>query len=112
MLRGHSLFTSDSGIVKKANRSLAKVKKKAKVFHIIQAIVVLMALLLSNIAKGSSCLYCGIVIFSCGLAGLVITGPFLRRPLGNSWDVSRVIAILCDLGFLIIGLGLIYRVKN
>ena len=87
-------------------------KKKAKVFHIIQAIIVLMALLFSNIAKGSSYLYCGIVIFCCGLVGLVITGPLLQRPLGSSWDVRRVITLLCDLGFLIIGLGLIFRVKN
>ena len=98
--------------MEQANKSLGKVKKKAKVFHIIQAIIVLMALLFSNIAKGSSYLYCGIVIFSCGLAGLVITGPFLQRSLGSSWDVRRVITLVCDLGFLIIGLGLIFRVKN
>jgi len=110
MLRGHSLAWIQE--LEKANRSLAKVKKKAKVFHIIQAIVVLMALLLSNIAKGSSYLYCGIVIFSCGLAGLVISGPFLQRSLGRSWDVRRVITLLCDLGFLIIGLGLIFCIKN
>jgi hypothetical protein len=90
------------------------VKKKVKVFHVIQAIVVLVALLLSKITQGSIFgLYIGIVIFSCGLAGLVITGPFLQRSSDKySWDFTRVITLLCDFGFLIIGLGLIFHTKN
>lgn len=100
--------------MEKANRSLAEVKKKLKVFHAIQAIVVLVALFLSKTTQGSILgLYIGFVIFFCGLAGLVITGPFLRRSSEkHSWDFRRVITLLCDFGFLMIGLRLIFRIKN
>jgi hypothetical protein len=86
--------------------------RKGKVFHVIQPVAVLLALLLYKIDQGTiSGLYIGAFIFFCGLAGLVITGPFLQRSSERrSRDFRRVITQLCDFGFLIIGLGLIFRI--